>query len=577
VNQSKVKIFATSHVGLIRKNNEDSFYSNLALEGDPIPLDQYDKALVFMVADGMGGAKAGEVASMITKQTFEEYTNRFNEEKISCSQVCLLLRELILECHDRIVKKSKQSKECEGMGTTVVAAAIYFNKLFIAWCGDSRAYGITKRQDNPQIHQLNYDHSVVMEWVRDGQLTMEEAKVHPMSNLITQSLGSPQEMPNPEIKIFDIRQGDRILLCSDGLNTMVEDEEILQLVLQHKSLKKSSEELIKKALENGGKDNVTVLEIELEEIVEIPDYFMDFSKSREATREPEFLKSSKKSKNTIITVHSDDPSASFSINLDEKKKSRTQTSQWVIAILCLALLLTMGYIFINNSKFNPSVENTEKLSKVGVNSFFDEKVNAIINDSRRARLSSAALDSLFTLKDKIVNLNQDLTKSDSDLLNQTLNYLNVQLNSEPIPEISEPILEQKAQVSSADFEKLIERKYKLNQDLDAWIASDPSSQELAILRQDLTDWSVAMNSVYRSNKIVTKGETAQLNQFNRLVRKYLDIETKFSDYRSTRSGSLIKNESSNSKESMNTSSTGAKLNEATPTPTLPDSSKNENK
>ncbi|MBK8737365.1 MAG: hypothetical protein IPL98_16245 [Saprospiraceae bacterium] len=100
---------------------------------------------------------------------------------------------------------------------------------------------------------------------------------------------------------------------------------------------------------------------------------------------------------------------------------------------------------------------------------------------------------------------------------------------------------------------------------------------MAILRQDLTDWSVAMNSVYRSNKIVTKGETAQLNQFNRLVRKYLDIETKFSDYRSTRSGSLIKNESSNSKESMNTSSTGAKLNEATPTPTLPDSSKNENK
>ena len=577
MNQSKVKIFATSHVGLIRKNNEDSFYSNLALEGDPVPLDQYDKALVFMVADGMGGAKAGEVASMITKETFEEYSSRFNEAKISCSQVCLLLRELILECHDRIVKKSKQSKEYEGMGTTVVAAAIYFNKLFIAWCGDSRAYGITKRQDNPQIHQLNYDHSVVMEWVRDGQLTMEEAKVHPMSNLITQSLGSPQEMPNPEIKIFDIRQGDRILLCSDGLNTMVEDEEILQLVLQHKTLKKSSEELIKKALENGGKDNVTVLEIELEEIVEIPDYFMDFSKSREASREPEFLKSSKKSKNTIITVHSDDPSASFSINLDEKKKSRTQTSQWVIAILCLALLLTMGYIFINNSKFNPSVENTEKLSKVGVNSFFDEKVNAIINDSRRARLSSAALDSLFTLKDKIVNLNQDLTKSDSDLLNQTLNYLNVQLNAEPIPEISEPILEQKAQVSSADFEKLIERKYKLNQDLDAWIASDPSSQELAILRQDLTDWSVAMNSVYRSNKIVTKGETAQLNQFNRLVRKYLDIESKFSDYRSTRSGSLIKNESSNSKESMNTSSTGAKLNEATPTPTLPDSSKNENK
>ena len=577
MNQSKVKIFATSHVGLIRKNNEDSFYSNLALEGDPVPLDQYDKALVFMVADGMGGAKAGEVASMITKETFEEYSSRFNEAKISCSQVCLLLRELILECHDRIVKKSKQSKEYEGMGTTVVAAAIYFNKLFIAWCGDSRAYGITKRQDNPQIHQLNYDHSVVMEWVRDGQLTMEEAKVHPMSNLITQSLGSPQEMPNPEIKIFDIRQGDRILLCSDGLNTMVEDEEILQLVLQHKTLKKSSEELIKKALENGGKDNVTVLEIELEEIVEIPDYFMDFSKSREASREPEFLKSSKKSKNTIITVHSDDPSASFSINLDEKKKSRTQTSQWVIAIMCLALLLTMGYIFINNSKFNPSVENTEKLSKVGVNSFFDEKVNAIINDSRRARLSSAALDSLFTLKDKIVNLNQDLTKSDSDLLNQTLNYLNVQLNAEPIPEISEPILEQKAQVSSADFEKLIERKYKLNQDLDAWIASDPSSQELAILRQDLTDWSVAMNSVYRSNKIVTKGETAQLNQFNRLVRKYLDIESKFSDYRSTRSGSLIKNESSNSKESMNTSSTGAKLNEATPTPTLPDSSKNENK
>ena len=577
MNQSKVKIFATSHVGLIRKNNEDSFYSNLALEGDPVPLDQYDKALVFMVADGMGGAKAGEVASMITKETFEEYSSRFNEAKISCSQVCLLLRELILECHDRIVKKSKQSKEYEGMGTTVVAAAIYFNKLFIAWCGDSRAYGITKRQDNPQIHQLNYDHSVVMEWVRDGQLTMEEAKVHPMSNLITQSLGSPQEMPNPEIKIFDIRQGDRILLCSDGLNTMVEDEEILQLVLQHKTLKKSSEELIKKALENGGKDNVTVLEIELEEIVEIPDYFMDFSKSREASREPEFLKSSKKSKNTIITVHSDDPSASFSINLDEKKKSRTQTSQWVIAILCLALLLTMGYIFINNSKFNPSVENTEKLSKVGVNSFFDEKVNAIINDSRRARLSSAALDSLFTLKDKIVNLNQDLTKSDSDLLNQTLNYLNVQLNAEPIPEISEPILEQKAQVSSADFEKLIERKYKLNQDLDAWIASDPSSQELAILRQDLTDWSVAMNSVYRSNKIVTKGETAQLNQFNRLVRKYLDIASKFSDYRSTRSGSLIKNESSNSKESMNTFSTGAKLNEATPTPTLPDSSKNENK
>ena len=79
MNQSKVKIFATSHVGLIRKNNEDSFYSNLALEGDPIPLDQYDKALVFMVADGMGGAKAGEVASMITKQTFEEYTDRFNE------------------------------------------------------------------------------------------------------------------------------------------------------------------------------------------------------------------------------------------------------------------------------------------------------------------------------------------------------------------------------------------------------------------------------------------------------------------------------------------------------------------
>jgi serine/threonine protein phosphatase PrpC len=231
--------------GRVRANNEDNFY-----------LDE--KLGLMVVADGMGGHASGETASQLAVNIIRDYfqgtqklTGDYDQ---SWSENSNKLKSAILLANQAVFEAAQSSPQLAGMGTTIAAALLAGNKLSIAHIGDSRIYLL--RAGN--IEQLTDDHSIVNEQVKRDLITKEEAIKSEMKNILTKALGvSPDTQPDlNELTMFD---GDILLLCSDGLNIMASDEAILEIISLAGNPVAACDSLINAALENGGKDNVTVV------------------------------------------------------------------------------------------------------------------------------------------------------------------------------------------------------------------------------------------------------------------------------------------------------------------------------
>ena len=207
----------------------------------------------FAVADGMGGAKAGEVASAIAAGTFEGEADSGEPAE---AQLARILRE----ANRRIYELAVKDESHRGMGTTLTAAMVHGDEISFAHVGDSRAYVFRRGE----LEQLTSDHSLVAELERSGQISPEAAEHHPQRSIITRALG-----PEPEVEVDTYtvagRDGDLFLICSDGLTSMISDEEVASILRSSESLEDGGERLVRAANQSGGKDNITVVLFRLSE------------------------------------------------------------------------------------------------------------------------------------------------------------------------------------------------------------------------------------------------------------------------------------------------------------------------
>lgn len=261
----KFRLAAKTDPGCVRTNNEDNFQAAADLADGKMTwinnqtYDLGDKGALLVVADGMGGMNAGEVASDIAIQTIREFfapenltpevlKNRFTIEKF--------MKEVVVAADSRIKKQS--TEETRGMGTTIVIAWLLDGQCYICWCGDSRAYIYNKENG---LFQVSRDHSYVQNLVDEGKITQEEAFDYPGSNVITRCLCDAKQKAEPDCLLSPqpLCNGDIILLCSDGLSGMLHDAEMQKIIEEGpKDINELTDKLIDAALAAGGNDNVTV-------------------------------------------------------------------------------------------------------------------------------------------------------------------------------------------------------------------------------------------------------------------------------------------------------------------------------
>ncbi|MBQ8712242.1 MAG: serine/threonine-protein phosphatase [Prevotella sp.] len=265
MSEVKIKLAAGTNVGLIRQNNEDNFVvsSDLSTSEWLIPqagpyADLGEFGALLVVADGMGGANAGEVASAIAVETIQQqFTPEMLSQAVGDDKTAQeFMKNVVRQADLNILHHSKEDPSTQGMGTTIVMAWILGDKAYVCWCGDSRCYVLNKRNG---LVQLSKDHSYVQELVDKGQLSPELMHDHPLSNVITRCLGDVDNRANPETRIYQLHNGDIIMLCSDGLCGLCHDDQILDVMIKfHEDPMECKNELISAALTCGGYDNVTV-------------------------------------------------------------------------------------------------------------------------------------------------------------------------------------------------------------------------------------------------------------------------------------------------------------------------------
>ena len=239
-----MKTFSMTDTGIRREMNQDYLFACDTPVGNLPNL--------YIVADGMGGHKAGEYASRYTVERVTASVARSTE-----TEPVTILNEAIEKANKMLIEESKEDETKRGMGTTIVAATITDHKMVVANVGDSRLYVI----DNG-IRQITRDHSLVEEMVRLGEMDEAQAKAHPDKNIITRAVGAANMV---EVDFFEIElhDGDSVLLCSDGLTNMIDDEDIYRIVSENEDVEQQVRTLIETANQNGGKDNITAIIIKL--------------------------------------------------------------------------------------------------------------------------------------------------------------------------------------------------------------------------------------------------------------------------------------------------------------------------
>ena len=234
-NRAKPTFGSRTDIGCLRDHNEDS------LVVEP-PL--------YAVADGMGGHAAGEVASEIAVRTLSDAINAHSDTNA--------LINAVIEANHAVISAARK-KGRAGMGTTLTAALLHEDRLSIAQVGDSRAYLLHQGK----MQQITRDHSLMADMIELGEITPEEAKVHPKRSVITRALGSDPGM-QPDVYEINVSAGDRLLLCSDGLSSMLDDEAIEHVLVRTRDPQRAASILVNDAIAEGGHDNITVIVLDIE-------------------------------------------------------------------------------------------------------------------------------------------------------------------------------------------------------------------------------------------------------------------------------------------------------------------------
>ncbi len=241
-----IKTFSITDIGRKRKMNQDYVYTS------EMPVGKLPN--LFLVADGMGGHQAGDYASKCAIETIVDAVGSSDE-----NGAVPILEKAIRHANEVVRQRAESDPALFGMGTTMVAATLDGDMLCVANVGDSRLYVVGSRE----IRQITRDHSLVQEMVRMGGIKPEQARSHPDKNIITRAIGAEDDL---KIDFFRVKlnHGDIVLMCSDGLTNMIEDEEIRMILHGQRDLVEKAESLVDAANNNGGKDNIAVVLIEPE-------------------------------------------------------------------------------------------------------------------------------------------------------------------------------------------------------------------------------------------------------------------------------------------------------------------------
>ena len=241
-----IKAYAKTDVGKARDLNEDSYY---------ITTDQFQKLQLFILADGMGGCNAGDLASSLALMSAKSYIeNNFENTPKDKETICKLVKSSMEYANMVVHEKSLENKNLDGMGTTLEVCLIYNNRVYIGHIGDSRVYRIR----NDFIRKLTQDHSYVQKLVQEGTITKEEAEHHAKKNILMKALGCNAYV-EPDVMVKGFQKGDILIICSDGLTNMVNIDDIYNIVKDNFEL--ATKELIDLANQNGGMDNITIITI----------------------------------------------------------------------------------------------------------------------------------------------------------------------------------------------------------------------------------------------------------------------------------------------------------------------------
>jgi protein phosphatase len=263
----RIEVFGKTDLGRSRDHNEDCFLvadltkKSASLQPDVRQHEIGPRGTLFVVADGMGGAAAGELASeMATEAIYTHLVKTWNaEEEATPQRFAYRLKEAVEVANSSIHSHAKAHPEVRGMGTTTTAAGVLGDHLYLTQVGDSRAYLIR----GGEAHQITKDQSLMQRLVEAGELTEEEAAHSERRNIILQALG-----PDPKVKVDlthqEVRRGDILVLCSDGLSGQVKKEEIAKIVTTAPDLRAACDQLIQLANERGGPDNITVVIVRFE-------------------------------------------------------------------------------------------------------------------------------------------------------------------------------------------------------------------------------------------------------------------------------------------------------------------------
>lgn len=270
MDQLRITIAAATHVGIVRKNNEDNFIvcpdlcqGQWLTPQNTTPFSLGDYGCMLAVADGMGGANAGEVASGIVVQTIMQECSHDtlaqllpDDQQPDDKTIQSFLVNLLNNAHNNIIEHAKSHPETDGMGTTAVLCWILGDYAYLVWCGDSRCYVFNH---DSGLSRLSKDHSLVQDLIDQGKLDDETAFDHPYSNIITRCLGDNNQKLKPDFRVYPLHHNDILLLCTDGLCGLLRDEEIIQVFENGQdNVVPLCNNLIAAALDAGGYDNVTV-------------------------------------------------------------------------------------------------------------------------------------------------------------------------------------------------------------------------------------------------------------------------------------------------------------------------------
>lgn len=237
-----MEIGVKTDIGRVRNNNQDAYYVNYPL---------------FIIADGMGGHKAGEVASSMAIEIIgNDFENNPIDLPYEDELIINRIEDSISKANREIYHNSIEDEDYFGMGTTITLAYITEDKIFVGHVGDSRAY--IYRQN--ALSQITEDHSLVEELIKNGSISKEEAKLHPQRNIITRAVGTSQQI-DVDITIIAKEKDDILLLCTDGLTNMIDEDEIQKIIMLHEDIQTVCDKLVKLSNDNGGFDNITVMAI----------------------------------------------------------------------------------------------------------------------------------------------------------------------------------------------------------------------------------------------------------------------------------------------------------------------------